>query len=166
MKKNYLTKEGYEQLVQELNELKKVKLPSVLERLGEAKAMGDLSENFEYKSALEDKDFINSRIWEIETLIEDVEIIKEEKKSKTDKVVDYGSKVTVKMDDNDMYNVTIVGTWETTMDFDKNFKTVKDSIKISLESPMGLAIKWKKAGDTVKMRLNNERKEIRILDVK
>lgn len=78
MKKNYLTKEGYEQLVQELNELKKVKLPSVLERLGEAKAMGDLSENFEYKSALEDKDFINSRIGEIETLIDDVEIIKED----------------------------------------------------------------------------------------
>ena len=166
MKKNYLTKEGYDQLVQELNELKKVKLPGVLERLGEAKAMGDLSENFEYKSALEDKDFINSRIWEIETLIDDVEIIKEEKKSKTDKIVDYGSKVTVKMDDNDTYNVTIVGTWETTMDFDKNFKTVKDSIKISLESPMGLAIKWKKSWDTVKMRLNNERKEIRILDVK
>ena len=166
MKKNYLTKEGYDQLVQELNELKKVKLPGVLERLGEAKAMGDLSENFEYKSALEDKDFINSRIWEIETLIDDVEIIKEEKKSKTDKIVDYGSKVTVKMDDNDTYNVTIVGTWETTMDFDKNFRTVKDSIKISLESPMGLAIKWKKSWDTVKMRLNNERKEIRILDVK
>ncbi len=33
MKKNYLTKEGYEQLVEELNELKKVKLPAVLERL-------------------------------------------------------------------------------------------------------------------------------------
>ena len=164
--KNYLTKEGYDQLVQELNELKKVKLPSVLERLGEAKAMGDLSENFEYKSALEDKDFINSRISEIETLIDDVEIIKEEKKSKSDKIVDYGSKVTVKMDDNDIYNVTIVGSWETTMEFDKNFKTVKDSIKISLESPMGLAIKWKKAWDHVKMRLNNEKKEIRILDVK
>jgi len=166
MKKNYLTKEGYEQLVQELNELKKIKLPSVLERLGEAKAMGDLSENFEYKSALEDKDFINSRISEIETLIEDVEIIKEEKKSKSDKMVDYGSKVTVKMDDNDIFNVTIVGSWETTMEFDKNFKTVKDSIKISLESPMGLALKWKKSWDTVKMRLNNEKKEIRILDVK
>ena len=80
MKKNYLTKEGYEQLVQELNDLKKVTLPAVLERLGEAKAMGDLSENFEYKSALEDKDLVNSRIAEIETLIDDVEIIKEEKK--------------------------------------------------------------------------------------
>jgi transcription elongation GreA/GreB family factor len=52
------------------------------------------------------------------------------------------------------------------MEFDKSFKTVKDSIKISLESPMGLAIKGKKSGETVKMRLNNEKKEIRILDVK
>ncbi|MEI6118792.1 MAG: hypothetical protein WCP92_06300 [bacterium] len=94
----------------ELNELKKVKLPSILERLGEAKAMGDLSENFEYKSALEDKDFTNSRITEIETLIDDVEIIKEEKKSKSDKEVDYGSKVTIQMEDDDIYNVTIVGT--------------------------------------------------------
>ena len=110
MKKNYLTKEGYEQLVQELNDLKKVKLPAVLERLGEAKAMGDLSENFEYKSALEDKDLVNSRIAEIETLIDDVEIIKEEKKGKSDKIVDYGSKVTVQMDDGDLYTVTVVGT--------------------------------------------------------
>lgn len=166
MKKNYLTKEGYEQLVQELNELKKVKLPAILERLWEAKAMGDLSENFEYKSALEDKDLTNSRMSEIETLIEDVEIIKEEKKGKLDKVVDYGSKVTVKMDDNDIYTVTIVGTGETTMGFDKNLKTEKDSIKISLESPLGLAIKWKQAWDIAKMRLNNERKELKILDVK
>ena len=166
MKKNYLTKEWYEQLVQELNELKKDKLPKVLERLGEAKAMGDLSENFEYKSALEDKDFINSRISEIENLIEDVEIIKEEKKSKSDKVIDYGSTVTVRTDDNDTYTITIVGTWETTMDFDKNLKAAKDSIKISLESPMGLAIKWKKAGDTVKMRLHTGKKDVKILDVK
>ena len=166
MKKNYLTKEGYEQLVEELNELKKVKLPLVLERLGEAKAMGDLSENFEYKSALEDKDFINSRITEIEALIEDVEIIKEEKKTKSDKLVDYGSKVTVQTDDNDIYTVDIVGSWETTMEFDKNFKTVKDSIKISLESPIGLAIKWKKAGDVVKMRLHTGKKDVKILEVK
>jgi len=166
MKKNYLTKEGYDQLVQELNELKKVKLPAVLERLGEAKAMGDLSENFEYKSALEDKDFINSRISEIEALIENVEIIQEEKKTKSDKLIDYGSRVTVQTDDNDIYTVTIVGTWETTMDFDKNLKTVKDSIKMSLESPMGMAIKWKKAGDVVKIRLHTWKKDVKILDVK
>ena len=76
--------------------------------------MGDLSENFEYKSALEDKDFTNSRISEIESLIDDVEIIKEEdtkgKKAKSDKEIDYGSKVTIQTDDNDTYTVTIVGT--------------------------------------------------------
>ncbi|MFA7298035.1 MAG: GreA/GreB family elongation factor [Candidatus Absconditabacterales bacterium] len=166
MKQNYLTKEGYEKLLQELNELKKIKLPAVLERLGEAKAMGDLSENFEYKSALEDKDLINSRIGEIENLINDVEIIKEEKKGKTGKVVDYGSTVTIQMDDGDTYTVTVVGTGETTMDFDKNYKTAKDSIKISLESPIGLAIQGKKSGDIAKMRLNNDRKEVKILNVK
>lgn len=166
MKKNYLTKEGYEQLVQELNDLKKVKLPAVLERLGEAKAMGDLSENFEYKSALEDKDLVNSRIAEIEKLIDDVEIIKEEKKGKSDKIVDYGSKVTVQMDDGDIYTVTVVGTWETTMEFDENYRTVKDSIKISLESPLWLAIQGKRAWEIAKMRLNNERKELKIIDVK
>ncbi len=172
MKKNYLTKEGYDQLVQELNELKKIKLPAVLERLGEAKAMGDLSENFEYKSALEDKDFINSRIGEIEKLIDDVEIIKEEKKGKADKIVDYGSKVTIQTEDGDIYTVDVVGTWETTMDFDKSLKVIKDSLKISLESPLWLAIKWKKVGDTVKMRLHamkkddTGRKEVKILDIK
>jgi transcription elongation GreA/GreB family factor len=51
--------------------------------------MGDLSENFEYKSALEDKDLINSRISEINVLIENVEIIKEEKKTKAEKFIDY-----------------------------------------------------------------------------
>lgn len=166
MKKNYLTKEGYEKLVQELHELKKEKLPAVLERLGEAKAMWDLSENFEYKSALEDKDLINSRISEIEHLIDDVEIIKEESKNKTGKVIDYWSKVTLKTDDGDIYTVTIVGTWETTMEFDDKIKVVKDSIKISLESPIGLAIKWKKAGDEVKMRLSTGKKDVKIIEVK
>jgi transcription elongation factor GreA len=111
MKKNFLTKEGYEELIQELNELKTVKLPLVLERLGEAKAMGDLSENFEYKSALEDKDFINSRMSEIATLVQDVEIIKEEGKSaKGERTVDYGAKVVLDIEDDGKYTVTIVGT--------------------------------------------------------
>jgi transcription elongation factor GreA len=167
MKKNYLTKEWYEELLQELNELKNDKLPQVLERLGEAKAMGDLSENFEYKSALEDKDFINSRIWEIQSLIENVEIIKEETKWKWDKVVDYWCKVTLKVEDEDTYTVTIVGTWETAIDFNlASLKTDKDGIRISFESPMGMAIKGKKKGDIVRMRLATGKKEIKIMDIK
>ncbi len=166
MKKNYLTKEWYDALVKELKELKEIKLPAVLERLWEAKALGDLSENFEYKSALEDKDLINSRILEIETLINDVEIISEDKKKTKNQIVDYGSIVTIQTDDNDIYTVTIVGSWEITMDFDENFKAIKDSIKISLESPLGMAIKGKKVGEIGKMKLQNTKKDIKILDIR
>lgn len=166
MKKNFLTKEGYEELIQEYNELKTVKLPLVLERLWEAKAMGDLSENFEYKSALEDKDFINSRMSEIATLIENVEIIKEEGKSgKWERTVDYGAKVILDIEEDGRYTVTIVGTGETSFEFDGGLKGVKDTLKISFESPMGMALRGKKIGDTVKMRLANGKKEIKIVDI-
>lgn len=167
MKKNFLTKEGYEELIQELKELKTEKLPLVLERLWEAKAMGDLSENFEYKSALEDKDFINSRIVEIESLIEGVEIIKEDNKKlgKGDKVVDYWAKVRIDIEDDGKFDVIIVGTGETALDFDKNLKGIKEWIKISFESPMGMAIRGKKVGEVARMRLANGKKEIKILDI-
>ena len=158
MSKNFLTREWYDKLINELQELKQEKLPAVLERLAEAKAMGDLSENFEYKSAMEDKDFINSRIAEITNLIADVEIVEKEKDiKKSDKVVDFGSKVTVRIEDDDKeYLVSVVGTWEI---------GIEDGLKISFESPLGQAIRGKKVGDTVKMRHEGGRKDVKIIAV-
>lgn len=158
MSKNFLTREWYDKLINELQELKQEKLPAVLERLAEAKAMGDLSENFEYKSAMEDKDFINSRIAEITNLIADVEIVEKEKDiKKSDKVVDFGSRVTVRIEDDDKeYQVSIVGTWEI---------GIEDGLKISFESPLGQAIRGKKVGDTVKMRHEGGRKDVKIIAV-
>ena len=158
MSKNFLTREWYDKLINELQELKQEKLPAVLERLAEAKAMGDLSENFEYKSAREDKDFINSRIAEITNLIADVEIVEKEKDiKKSDKVVDFGSKVTVRIEDDDKeYQVSIVGTWEI---------GIEDGLKISFESPLGQAIRGKKVGDTMKMRHEGGRKDVKIIAV-
>ena len=158
MSKNFLTREWYDKLINELQELKQEKLPAVLERLAEAKAMWDLSENFEYKSAMEDKDFINSRIAEITNLIADVEIVEKEKYiKKSDKVVDFGSKVTVSIEDDDKeYQVSIVGTWEI---------GIEDGLKISFESPLGQAIRGKKVGDTVKMRHEGGRKDVKIIAV-
>ena len=158
MSKNFLTREWYDKLINELQELKQEKLPAVLERLAEAKAMGDLSENFEYKSAMEDKDFINSRIAEITNLIADVEIVEKEKDiKKSDKVVEFGSKVTVRIEDDDKeYQVSIVGTWEI---------GIEDGLKISFESPLGQAIRGKKVGDTVKMRHEGGRKDVKIIAV-
>ncbi len=157
---NYLTKEGYEKLIEELHRLKKVDLPNILERLSEAKAMWDLSENFEYKSALEDKDFAQTRINEIEELIHNVEIIKEEKKSlkKWDKIVDYWSKVTFFVEWDKEYTADVVGAWEAGLDW-------KD-LKISLESPLWLAIKGKKIGEVAKMRLATWRIDVKIINIK
>ena len=158
MSKNFLTREWYDKLINELQELKQEKLPAVLERLAEAKAMWDLSENFEYKSAMEDKDFISSWIAEITNLIADVEIVEKEKDiKKSDKVVDFGSKVTVSIEDDDKeYQVSIVGTWEI---------GIEDGLKISFESPLGQAIRGKKVGDTVKMRHEGGRKDVKIIAV-
>lgn len=158
MSKNFLTREGYDKLIAELQELKQDKLPLVLERLAEAKAMWDLSENFEYKSAMEDKDFINSRILEIQNLIADVEIVDKEKESKkSEKIVDFGSKVVLNIaDDEKIYEVTIVGTGEV---------GIEGGLKISFESPLGQAIRGKKVGDVVKMRHEGGRKEIKIVAV-
>lgn len=158
MKKDYLSKEWYDKLLQELNDLKNDKLPTVLERLSEAKWMWDLSENFEYKSALEDKDLITTKINQIEELLENVEIIKDDIKQKKDKekIVDYWSKVVLAVEWEKKYTVQIVGTWEISMD---------DWFKISFESPIWIAIRWRKVWETVKMRLGTGRKEIKILNI-
>jgi len=160
-KKNYITREWYEKLVAELRDLKEVKLPDILEKLAEAKAQWDLSENFEYKSAMEDKDFTNSKIADLEKLLANAEIIEEEKWSaKKSWEVDYGSNVTLSIEwDDAVYTVKIVWTWEVQING-------KDDLLISLESPIWSAIRWHKAGETVKMRLGNERKNVTILTVK
>ncbi len=156
---NYLTKEGYEKLVQELHNLKKVELPKILERLSDAKAMWDLSENFEYKSALEDKDFVQTRMNEIEELIHNVEIIQEEKKTskKSDKIVDYWSRVTFLVEGDKEYTADVVGTWEAGLEG-------KD-LKISLESPLWLAIKWKKIWEIGKMKLATGRIDVKVINI-
>lgn len=157
-KSNFITKEWYDKLVAELSELKKTKLPEVLDRLSEAKAMWDLSENFEYKSAMEDKDFIGSKISDIEELLANAEIIADTKKSSDG--ISYGSEVVLTVEwDKDEYKVKIVGTWEVWI-------KGKDDLLISLDSPMWHAIKWHKAWDEVKMRLGNDRKNVKILKVK
>ncbi len=158
MKKNFLSKEWYEQLVDQLNDLKNTKLPSILERLSEAKAMWDLSENFEYKSALEDKDFVQSRINEIEELLSDVEIIDEDKKKSRD-TVDFGCSVVIQIEWDKETTVNIVGSWEAKI-------SDKWQLFISPESPLWLAIFGHKAWETVKMRLATWRQDVKIISVK
>jgi len=156
--KNYLTKEWFEKLSHELHDYEKVKLPAVIVRISEARAQWDLSENFDYKAALEDRDLIESRIIEIKSLIKDVEIIEEKVKwKKKSSVVDYGSVVRIQFEDGKEYKVTIVWSWEVATD--------KNNVHISLDSPLGSAIRWKATGESCSMRMATGKQAIKILSV-
>lgn len=129
-----MTKEGLEELKKELHELAEGKRPEVLDRVSEARNMGDLSENAEYQAAREELEFIDGRISELEEVIRQSNIIKEPHADK----VNLGSKVLLNMGKK-QDEFTVVGEWEA----DPAEK------KISHESPLGKALMGKGSGDAV-----------------
>lgn len=153
--KQFLTKAWYEKLVHELSLLKDQKLPEVLKRLKDASEQWDISENAEYDEALARRDLLEARILEIERLIDNVEIIKRSEKV-ADKTVGYGSVVTLEFEDGTKYDVEIVGSWEV---------EIGDRLKISFQSPVGLAIRDKAVGDVARVRLAGSRKEVKIIAI-
>lgn len=139
-KKIYLTKEGLEELKKEYNELTKVKRPEILERVSQARSMGDLSENAEYVAAREELSFIDGRIDELEELLNQAVLITETHTKGGNHVVKLGSKVSVNIKGK-KEEFTVVGEWEA----DPHEK------KISHESPLGKALLGKKVGDKVEV---------------
>lgn len=136
-KKIFLTKEGFEDLKKEYQDLLKVKRPEVLNRVSQARNLGDLSENAEYVASREELSFIDGRIDEVEQLLKEVEIITQ---SKAGSVVKLGSTVTVDTAQGKEV-FTVVGEWEA----DPRQK------KISHESPLGKALIGKKIGEKVEV---------------
>lgn len=78
-KQIFVTKQGFEELKKELEDLEKVKRPQVLERVSAARAMGDLSENSEYTAAREELNLIDGRIEELGDIIKKAKARKAEK---------------------------------------------------------------------------------------
>ena len=136
-KKIYLTKEGLEELKAEFNELTKIKRPDVLERVSQARSMGDLSENAEYVAAREELSFIDGRIDELEELVKQAVLIQE---THSKGMVKLGSTVTVSVKGK-KEEFTVVGEWEA---------DPKDK-KISHESPLGKALIGKRVGEKVEV---------------
>ena len=107
-RKIYLTKEGLDELKKEHEGLIKVKRPDVLERVSQARSMGDLSENAEYVAAREELSFIDGRIDELEELIKQAVLIQE---TRSKGQVKLGSTVTVTIKGKKEV-FTVVGEWE------------------------------------------------------
>ena len=151
-KEVYVTQSGFEDMQKELENLKVVRRPEVIVALKDARALGDLSENAEYDAARNDQAIVESRIKELETLIENAKIISE---ISTDKV-SVGTSVKLQyVEDKDTDVYEIVGRTEA-----DPFKN-----KISNESPIAQAIMGSKVGDIVSVDSPNGKYDVKIIEI-
>lgn len=151
-KELFLTQEGLDELKKELDELILVKRPEVINALKDARAQGDLSENAEYDAARTEQAIVESRIKELENMLERAVIIT---KVDTD-VVSIGTKVTLEyVGDDDTEEYSIVGSSEA-----DPFNN-----KISNESPIAKAIMGLKVGSIVSVDSPNGKYDVKILAI-
>jgi transcription elongation factor GreA len=137
-----LTEEGLKKLEVELEETKSVRRREVAERIRQAIAFGDISENSEYEDAKNEQAFIEGRILTLEKMLRNARIIDE--KNLDTEVVSLGSVVLLKdLEIGDEIQYTIVGSAEA--DPGEN--------KISNESPVGKAILGKSKGNVVEVQV-------------
>lgn len=142
MNSEYLSKEGLEKLKNELESLKTKKRKEIADRLKYAKSLGDLSENAEYKEALEAMNLVEDRIEKLEDIIKRAVVI--EKGSGTS--VQLGSAVKIKKEtDGKICEYVLVGQEEADISLGK----------ISNQSPLGCALVGRKKGEMVKVLTPN-----------
>ncbi len=150
-----LTKTGAEKLRKELEHLKKVKRPEIIEAIAEARAHGDLKENAEYHAAREQQGFTEGRIKELESGISNAQIIDVAALDVGDKVV-FGAKVTLAdINTGDEVEYQIVGDLES---------DIKQGL-ISVLSPVARAMIGKMEGDEVSVMAPGGEREFEIVDV-
>lgn len=150
-----MTQSEKEQLEKELEELKLVRRPEVIERIKIARSYGDLSENSEYDAAKDEQAFVEGEISTIENQIRNAEIIDSDAVDKDEVAI--GKTVVVKeagTTDQDTYH--IVGT--AASDIFSN--------KISNDSPIGQALIGKKVGDKVTIESPAGSYDVEIISVK
>ena len=139
-KKNILTYEGLKKYEDELENLKVVKRQEVAQKIKEARAQGDLSENAEYDAAKDEQRDIETRIEEIEKILKNAEVVVEDEVD-VDKI---NVGCTVKVYDEE---------FEEELEFKIVGSSEANSLqgKISNESPVGKALIGRSIGDTVEV---------------
>lgn len=150
-----LTKEGLAQLKKELEHLKTEKRKEVAQRLKEAIAYGDLSENSEYEEAKNEQAFVEGRIIELESKIKNAKIISEKHAASAQ----VGSTVVLQnmgSTKSEKETYTIVGSTEA------------DPLdhKISNESPVGEALLGKTKGDTISVKVPAGTVKYKVVELK
>lgn len=156
MPPEYLTKQGFNKLQEELDHLREVRRKEVAERLHEAaeSSLGEFVEDPEFESAKNEQAFVEGRIRELELTLANARIITQRRK--TNGIVQIGSKVTIQEGRKKTEDYVIVGHAEAD----------PRNGKISNESPLGRALLDKKEGDKVDIKAPDGIFSVKIIKVK
>ena len=150
-----ITKRGAEKLKEELQRLKHVERPAVVQAIAEARAQGDLSENAEYDAAKDKQGFIEGRIMEIEGKLSAAQII-------DPAVLDAGGRVvfgaTVDLEEEESGEPV---TYQVVGDDEADIKGL-----ISISSPIARALIGKEAGDVAAVQAPGGVRHYEIIQVR
>ena len=156
MEKEPITVSGLQNLKTELEDLKNIQRPKIVEAIAEARSHGDLKENAEYHAAKEQQSYNEGRIQEIEDLIARANVIDVKKINNDGKVI-FGSTVFLQdLDTNEKINYKIVGKDEA----DLKLKL------IYFKSPIGKGLIGKNKGELVEISTPSGLKNFEIINVK
>ncbi|MBZ0088358.1 MAG: transcription elongation factor GreA [Thermomonas sp.] len=150
-----MTAKGAQRLRAELEELKSVKRPAIIEAIAEARAHGDLKENAEYHAAREQQGFIEGRIKHLEGELSNAQIIDVTKLAAGDRVVFGATVVLADADSDEETTYQIVGDLEA---------DIKQGL-IAISSPVARALIGKNAGDAVTIEAPGGTREYDIVSV-
>lgn len=153
-KSYYMTNEGKQKLEEELHYLKTERRQEVVERIKEARAFGDLSENSEYDAAKDEQAFVETRVVQVEKMIRNAVII--ENDNQNPDIVSLGKSVTFEeLPDGDEETYTIVGSAEA-----DPFEG-----KISNDSPMAKSLLGHEKGTEVTVSTPGGDMQVKIVSV-
>jgi transcription elongation factor GreA len=154
MEKNPITPEGFAKLREELQHLKSVERPAVVQAIATAREHGDLKENAEYHAARDKQSFIEGRIKDLEAKLALAEVI-DPTKLAGDKVA-FGATVKLSnVDSGEESTYRILGADESDL----------ASGSISITSPLARSLIGKEVGDEVKMRMPGGERTYEVLEI-
>jgi transcription elongation factor GreA len=156
MNKVPLTTGGAEKLRKELERLKRVERPRIIEAIAEARAHGDLKENAEYHAAREQQSFVEGRIKDIEGKLSHAHVIDVTKVPANGKVVFGATVVVLEVDKDEELTFQIVGEDEADLKLGM----------ISVSSPIARALIGKSQDDVAVVDAPGGKRELEILEVK
>jgi transcription elongation factor GreA len=150
-----MTRAGYDKIRADMEHLNSVELPKILDRVGNARAEGDLTENAEYEGAQESRRIMEARINVLRDKLSRAVILDPKDLPKGE--VGFGATVVVKdLDFGDTEEFTLVGAGEE--DYDAG--------KIMVTSPLAQGLVGKKAGDRVEIDVPQGKLHFEILEIR